>query len=260
MAYFVLTSPPNSDNTHDMDVKDSLKTILEALHELKKQQIDRQCLIDFVRGNESKAITEKGLDSLELFGSGDKREDTHYNLVIDQALDEKILKSSSEGLTITAKGERFRKSPTAFLLKEENDEEEPGENDNALLDSLVENALSDKDEEEDDTTIAMPSSTARSQQMIHLIQAIDRKIPLDDYAEQMQLGFDEVLDSLDHLVERGTKFDITYFVDEVMEKECQEELLDYFDEVNGNLEKAFDEFYGVYRPEEIRLVRLIWKP
>lgn len=242
-----------------MDAKESLKTILDALHELKKQNIDRQCLIDFVRGNESKAITDKGLDALEQFGSGDKREDAHYSIVIDQAIDEKLMKSTNEGITITAKGERYRKNPTPFLLKEENDEE-PGENDNALLDSLVESALSDKDEEEDDTPIAMPSSTARSQQMIHLIQAIDRKIPLDDYAEQMQLGFDEVLDSLDHLVERGTKFDITYFVDEVMEKECQEELLDYFDEVGGNLEKAFDEFYGVYRPEEIRLVRLIWKP
>ena len=105
-----------------------------------------------------------------------------------------------------------------------------------------------------------PSSTAKSQQMIHLIQAIDRKLPLDDYAEQMQMGFDEVLDLLEHLIERGTKIDISYFVDEVLEKECQDELFDYFDEVDGNVEKAIEEFYGIYQPEEIRLARLVWKP
>lgn len=243
-----------------MDVRESLRTILEALHDLKKYHVSRQCLIDFIRGNESKEITEHGLDTLESFGSGDKREESHYNLVIDQAIDEKILKISDNNITATAKGERFRKSPTPFILKDESEEEEPGENDNALLDSLVESALNDKDEEETDAHMAIPSSTARSQQMIHLIQAIDRKVPLDDYAEQMQLGFDEVLDSLEHLVERGTKFDITYFVDEVIEKECQDELLDYFDEVDGNVDNAVEEFYGVYRPEEIRLVRLIWKP
>ena len=183
-----------------MDVRESLRTILEALHDLKKYHVSRQCLIDFIRGNESKEITEHGLDTLESFGSGDKREESHYNLVIDQAIDEKILKISDNNITATAKGERFRKSPTPFILKDESEEEEPGENDNALLDSL------------------------------------------------------------EHLVERGTKFDITYFVDEVIEKECQDELLDYFDEVDGNVDKAIEEFYGVYRPEEIRLVRLIWKP
>jgi ATP-dependent DNA helicase RecQ len=117
------------------------------------------------------------------------------------------------------------------------------------------------DDDDDETEhITHAPSNARSQQMIHLIQAIDRKIPLDDYAEQMQLGFDEVLDSLDHLVERGTNFDITYFVDEVLDKDCQDELLDFFDENKGNVAKAIEEFYGVYRPEEIRLARLIWKP
>ena len=96
--------------------------------------------------------------------------------------------------------------------------------------------------------------------MIHLIQAIDRKIPLDDYAEQMQLGFDEVLDNLEHLIQRGTRIDISYFVDEVMEKECQDELFDYFDEENGDVEKAISEFDGIYQPEEVRLARLVWKP
>ena len=79
-------------------------------------------------------------------------------------------------------------------------------------------------------------------------------------AEQMQMGFDEVLELLDHLIQRGTHIDISYFVDEVLEKECQDELFDYFDEVDGDVEKAIEEFDGVYQPEEVRLARYVWKP
>ena len=246
-----------------MDAKDSLKIVLDALHELKKQHITRQTLIDLVRGIENRTIEELGLNKLEIFGQGDKREELHYNMVIDQALEEKMMKMTDELITITQKGERFRKEPTSFILKEENEESEPQKDDEAMLNSLVEEALNEKDEEEDDMVpVPMPqnSSTAKSQQMIHLIQAIDRKIPLDDYAEQMQLGFDEVLDNLEHLIQRGTRIDISYFVDEVMEKECQDELFDYFDEENGDEEKAISEFDGIYQPEEVRLARLVWKP
>ena len=246
-----------------MDAKDSLKIVLDALHELKKQHITRQTLIDLVRGIENRTIEELGLNKLEIFGQGDKREELHYNMVIDQALEEKMMKMTDELITITQKGERFRKEPTSFILKEENEESEPQKDDEAMLNSLVEEALNEKDEEEDDMVpVPMPqnSSTAKSQQMIHLIQAIDRKIPLDDYAEQMQLGFDEVLDNLEHLIQRGTRIDISYFVDEVMEKECQDELFDYFDEENGDVEKAISEFDGIYQPEEVRLARLVWKP
>ena len=246
-----------------MDAKDSLKAVLDALQELKKQHITRQQLIDFIRGVENRDILERGLDKMELFGIGDKREELHYNMVIDQAIDEKMLKINDGNLSATPKGTKFRKEPTSFILKEENEDTEPDSNDNEL-DILVEKALHSKNaEEEEDELAPMPialnPATARSQQMIQLIQAIDRKIPLDDYAEQNQLDFDEVLDNLEHLIQRGTKLDINYFTDEVLGKEALDELFDYFDEVNGDVEKAFDEFYGIYQPEEIRLARLVWK-
>ena len=242
-----------------MDAKESLKNVLDILHEMKKQNITRQALIDVIRGNESRSVIEQGLDSLELFGCDDKREDLFYTMLIDQAMEERMVAVSDNGVSITPKGERFRKSPTAFILKEETDETEPDGNDEALLDSLVETLSGKEEEEEDETLICPPPATARSQQMIHLIQAIDRKIPLDDYAEQMQLGFDEVLDTLEALVHRGTKLDIHYFIDEVLEKECQDELFDFFNEVDGDVEKAIEEFDGIYQPEEIRLARLVWK-
>ena len=171
------------------------------------------------------------------------------------------MKETDEGMDITPKGEKFRKSPAPFILKEEGDENEPDESDNAILDILVEKALKENDEGNTASSAKPQSapSNGRSQQMVHLIQAIDRKVPLDDYAEQMQLDFDEVLDDLEKLVKQGVKLDISYFIDEVMEKDCQQELCNYLDEVNGDVEKAIEEFDGVYQPEEIRLARLIWR-
>ncbi len=243
-----------------MDARESLVMVLNALHELKKQHTTRTLVIDFVRGQESREITELGWDKLELFGCGDKREDVHYNMVVDQAVEEKYIKETDGILKITQKGEKFRKASTPFMLKEDNDDEEPNSKDNDMLNSLVESALKDGDDEDDELALALAPNpaTQRSQQMIHLIQAIDRKIPLDDYAEQMQLGFDEVLDNLERLFKQGVKVDIQYFIDEVLEKECQDELNDYFDEVNGDVERAIEEFDGAYQPEEIRLARLVW--
>ena len=147
-------------------------------------------------------------------------------------------------------------------LKEEAEETEPNEKSEDLLDALVQGAMHEEAAESEDLTpvaVATVPANGKSQQMIHLIQAIDRKIPLDDYAEQNQLDFDEMLFQLEHLIKRGTKLDIQYFIDEVLEKDCQEELFDYFDEVDGDVNKAIDEFYGIYQPEEIRLARLVWK-
>lgn len=239
-----------------MDAKESLRILLEALHELKKQHITRQMLIDLVRGNETRELTERGLEKLESFGCDDKHEELHFNMVIDQALEEKLLKEVDDGLISTTKGERFRKAPTSFILKDEEEEEEP--KDNALLESLVQETLHDKDDEEDIIPIPAPHTSGRSQHMIQLIQAIDRKLPLDDYAEQNKLDFDDVLDDLEHLVKQGVKLDISYFTDEVLGKECIQELHEYFDEVDGNLNKTIDEFDGIYQPEEIRLARLVW--
>ena len=72
--------------------------------------------------------------------------------------------------------------------------------------------------------------------------------------------YEETGYTADKFTSLGLLYTTPAFVDEVIEKECQDELLDYFDEVDGNVDKAIEEFYGVYRPEEIRLVRLIWKP
>lgn len=248
-----------------MDAKDSLKLVLDALYYHKKQTITRAVLIDLLRGSETRAIVDSGLIHSDFFGAGDKHEEPHYTAVIDQAIVEKYLTESDGHLSYTPKGNKFRKAPTSFELEDESADKEPSKGDEAMLDSIAENALKngnfDGDSVEDaiDQPLLPPTTGMRSSRMIHLLQAIDRKLSLDDYAEQNQLDFDELLDDLEHLVQRGTQLDISYFVDEVLDAEAQDEIFDYFDSVNGNVEKAINEFYGVYQPEEIRLARLVWK-
>ena len=88
---------------------------------------------------------------------------------------------------------------------------------------------------------------------------MDRKIALDDFAEQNNMEFDEVLDVLESLKSSGRKFDITYFVDEVLGEESLDELCEYFNTVDGDIAKTIKEYGDVYEPEEIRLAHLTWE-
>ncbi len=98
----------------------------------------------------------------------------------------------------------------------------------------------------------------KSQLKISIIQAIDRKIALDDLAQSKGLDIDELLDELEAIVYSGTKVNINYFLDEVMDKDKVDEIYDYFstaetDKVSDALEELGDnEFSEV----EIRLVRI----
>ncbi|NTW33573.1 MAG: DNA helicase RecQ [Bacteroidetes bacterium] len=93
---------------------------------------------------------------------------------------------------------------------------------------------------------------------VYSIQNIDRKIALDDIAMAKGLTLDELLTEIESIVASGTKIDINYYVNEIIDKENQEEIFDYFkhaesDSIDGAI-KALGENY--YTPEEIRLVRI----
>ncbi len=235
-----------------MDAKESLCALLESLLDLNKKT-PRALLIDFVAGNETQRIKERNLDDHELFGCGDKHDEDYYNMVLDQAISDKLIKSVDSGLSITAKGKKFLKDPVPYIISEEEEQEEPDTS-----------ALEDVEDlpEDEETTVAPPTPTesigSHVKIKIQLIQAMDRKIALDDFAEQNNLEFDEVLDELEALKASGRKIDINYFVDEVLGEESLDELCDYFDKEKGNIGKAFQEFGDVYEPEEIRLAYLAW--
>ena len=97
----------------------------------------------------------------------------------------------------------------------------------------------------------------KSKLKINIIQNIDRKVDLDDYAEANRIDFDDLLDEIDSIVYSGTKINIDYFVEAVIDEDKINEIYDYFDEAEtDDIEKAKDELGDDFSKEEIRLVRI----
>lgn len=97
----------------------------------------------------------------------------------------------------------------------------------------------------------------KSKLKIAIIQGIDRKIALDELAASKDLEFMELLDEIDAIVYSGTKINIDYFIDQVIDKDIQDELIEYFRESEkGDVETAMQELGDDYSEEEIRLVRI----
>lgn len=97
----------------------------------------------------------------------------------------------------------------------------------------------------------------KSKLKISIIQGIDRKIALDELAESKGLDFSEFLDEIEAIVYSGTKINISYFLDEIMDEDHQEDIFDYFKESESdNIEAAITELGRDYSEEEIRLVRI----
>ena len=97
----------------------------------------------------------------------------------------------------------------------------------------------------------------KSKLKISIIQGIDRKIGLDSLAESKGLEFSELLDEVEAIVYSGTKININYFLDEIMDDDRQTDIFEYFKESESDdLEAAIDELGNEYSEEEIRLVRI----
>lgn len=92
---------------------------------------------------------------------------------------------------------------------------------------------------------------------IKIIQSIDLQVALDDIANALGLDFDELLDELEAIVYSGTKINIDYFVEDVMDEDHVDEIYDYFlDSESDGLKLAMEELGDIYTKEELRLVRL----
>ena len=92
---------------------------------------------------------------------------------------------------------------------------------------------------------------------VKIIQAIDRQIALDDIATAQGLEFEELLDEVEAIVYSGTKLNIDYFLEEVMDEDHIDDIYDYFaDSDTDSLETAIESLGGDYTEDEIRLVRI----
>ena len=97
----------------------------------------------------------------------------------------------------------------------------------------------------------------KSKLKVAIINAIDRKVALDDLAISKGVEFDELLDDIESIVYSGTKLNIDYFLEEILDEENMIEIYDYFKNSDtDNINMAIEELGGEYSEEEIRLVRV----
>ena len=97
----------------------------------------------------------------------------------------------------------------------------------------------------------------KSKLKVSIIQAIDRKVMLDDLAEGKGIDFTELLDEIEAIVYSGTKINIDYFIEEILDDEHIDDIYSYFKESEtDDIDDALDELGADYSEEEIRLVRI----
>jgi len=105
--------------------------------------------------------------------------------------------------------------------------------------------------------LVVKSTGANSINKLYIIQNVDRKLPLDDIASAKGLLMDALITEMEQIVNSGTKLNIKYWIDEMLDDEQQEEIYDYFMESDSdNIEKALKEFDGDYDIDELRLMRI----
>jgi ATP-dependent DNA helicase RecQ len=92
---------------------------------------------------------------------------------------------------------------------------------------------------------------------VQLIQNIDRKLPLEDIGRAQGKTMDEVIEELEGIVSSGTRVNINYYIDDILDPDNQEEIFDYFSEAEtDDLITAYHEFDGDYTEDELRLMRI----
>ena len=97
----------------------------------------------------------------------------------------------------------------------------------------------------------------KSKLKVWIVQSIDRKVALDDIAVSKGLEFSELLDEIEGIVYSGTRINIDYFLNDVMDEDHVEDIYEYFkDSETDDLEEAIEELGGDYTEDEIRLVRI----
>jgi ATP-dependent DNA helicase RecQ len=105
--------------------------------------------------------------------------------------------------------------------------------------------------------LVVKSTGANSINKLYIIQNIDRKLNLDDIARGKGLNIDALIKEMEQIVYSGTKLNIKYWIDEILDDEQQDEIHDYFMESEtDSIEEALKEFDGEYDINELRFMRI----
>jgi ATP-dependent DNA helicase RecQ len=302
-----------------------LETVLAVKEKHKADHIAR-----ILAGTMNSAIKSYKHHKLETFGIDEEKDERFWNMVIRQALINKLLTKDIENyglLGLTPKGRDFLEKPESFMLNEDHDytdvEDEEASfgartaaADEELLSILKDlrkkiskqagqppyNIFQDPSLEEmaiqypvtieelqnitgigagkaqryghevveviknyvADKEIIRPqdmvvrSVVNKSGLKVYIIQSIDRKRPFEDIADAKGIEYDELLSEIEAIVSSGTKLNIDYYVNTVIDEDRQQDIYSYFMEEaeSGSLEEAISELAGEFEEEEIRLVRI----
>jgi ATP-dependent DNA helicase RecQ len=308
---------------------DHVVSVLEAVLAVR-EKFKADHIANILAGKATSAIKSYKHHKLEIFGTGDEKDERFWNMVVRQALISKLLAKDIENyglLKLTKKGHDFLERPEPFMLAEDHDYSEASEEEasfgaktSAVDDELV-SILKDlrkkiskqkdvppfvifQDPSIEEMAIQYPvtieelqtisgvgagkaqrygaefleviksyveekeiirpldmvvkSVVNKSGLKVSIIQSIDMKRPLEDIANAKGLEMDELLSEIEAVVNSGTKINIDYYTDAVIDEERQEDIYSYFkDEAEtDSLEEAIKELGGEFDEEEIRLIRI----
>ena len=122
--------------------------------------------------------------------------------------------------------------------------------------SLISKYVEDNDVVRPDDLI-VKSTGVNSGLKLYIIQNTDRKLPLLDIAKSKGLEMDQLIKEMEVIIYSGTKLNIDYSLDDLLDEDQQEDIYEYFMEAESdNIEDALDEFDGEYDEEELRLMRI----
>lgn len=121
---------------------------------------------------------------------------------------------------------------------------------------IIQNYVEENDVMRPDDFI-VKSTGSNSALKLYIIQNVDRKLPLTDIASSKGLEMPDFIKEMEAIVYSGTKLNISYWIDDILDEDQQEEVHDYFLEAEtDNIETAMEEFDGDYDVEELRLYRI----
>ena len=233
-----------------MNIQDKIVKSIIVIQEAG-QGLTREQLQNILAGKETEELQSMELDQLESFGIADGTDEDDWNAIFDRAIEEGLLKIKNQKqhtITYTPNGKKYRKKPYAINLGDGSEEEEYINVSEDELDAVMRIAMNEKQAE-----AYKHITSERSKRQIKLIQAIDRKIALDDFAENENIALDEVLDDLEALLQHGKRLDITYFIKEIIDKDDMQEVKESMGD-KVTIDRLRKEWGDVYNEEELRLL------
>ena len=122
--------------------------------------------------------------------------------------------------------------------------------------SLISKYVEDNDVVRPDDLI-VKSTGVNSGLKLYIIQNTDRKLPLIDIAQSKGLEMEQLIKEMEVIIYAGTKLNIDYSLDDLLDEDQQDDIYEYFMEAEtDNIEEALEEFDGEYDEEELRLMRI----